>query len=67
MNAYSPSAAPRGSASPPGKAGVARGAVGFRNVAVHNYDRVDWAIVFAISTRYLDDFREFAAAMRLHG
>ena len=42
-----------------------RGAVGFRNIAVHNYDRVDWAIVFAISTRHLDDFREFAAAVRL--
>ena len=40
-----------------------RGAVGFRNIAVHNYDRVDWAIVFAISSRYLDDFRGFAAAV----
>jgi uncharacterized protein YutE (UPF0331/DUF86 family) len=40
-----------------------RGAVGFRNIAVHNYDRVDWAIVFAISSRYLDDFRTFAAAV----
>ena len=41
-----------------------RGAVGFRNVAVHNYDRIDWEIVFAISARYLDDFRAFAAAVR---
>jgi uncharacterized protein YutE (UPF0331/DUF86 family) len=40
-----------------------RSAVGFRNVAVHNYDRIDWAIVFAISTRFLDDFRRFAAAV----
>lgn len=43
-----------------------RSAVGFRNIAVHNYDRVDWAIVFAISARYLDDFRAFAAAVRRH-
>jgi uncharacterized protein YutE (UPF0331/DUF86 family) len=39
-----------------------RTAVGFRNIAVHHYDRVDWAVVFAISIRHLDDFREFAAA-----
>ena len=42
-----------------------RAAVGFRNVTVHNYDRIDWAIVFAISTRFLDDFRAFAAAVRI--
>ena len=41
-----------------------RAAVGFRNIAVHNYDRVDWAVVFAISTRHLDDFRPFAAAVQ---
>lgn len=40
-----------------------RGAVGFRNIAVHNYQSVDWAIVFAISHDGLDDFRAFAAAM----
>ena len=44
-----------------------RAAVGFRNIAVHNYDRVDWAIVFAISTRHLDDFRKFAAAVQREG
>lgn len=44
-------------------AGRLRGAVGFRNIAVHNYDRIDWAIVLTISSRYLDDFREFAAAV----
>ena len=44
-----------------------RAAVGFRNIAVHNYDRVDWAVVFAISTRHLDDFREFAAAVQREG
>lgn len=35
-------------------------AVGFRNVAVHAYDAVDWHIVFAITTRDLTDFRDFA-------
>ena len=35
-------------------------AVGFRNVAVHAYDTLDWDIVFAISTLYLGDFEAFA-------
>lgn len=34
--------------------------VGFRNLAVHNYEDLDWAIVHAIASRHLDDFREFA-------
>ena len=41
-----------------------RRAVGFRNVAVHNYNKVDWGIVFDISARYLGDFRDYALAMR---
>ncbi|MHB1273889.1 MAG: type VII toxin-antitoxin system HepT family RNase toxin [Rhodanobacter sp.] len=35
-------------------------AVGFRNIAVHNYSAIDWAIVHAIATRHLDDFEAFA-------
>lgn len=35
-------------------------AVGFRNIAVHNYTAIDWEIVFAICTRSLADFRRFA-------
>jgi len=38
-----------------------RKAVGFRNVAVHNYDVISWAIVHAISHHQLEDFRRFAA------
>jgi len=38
-------------------------AVGFRNIAVHNYEVINWEIVHAISTSYLDDFRSFASAM----
>lgn len=35
-------------------------AVGFRNVAVHNYDVINWEIVFAICQNSLVDFRQFA-------
>lgn len=35
-------------------------AVGFRNVAVHNYDVIKWEIVFAICQKYLVEFRRFA-------
>lgn len=37
-----------------------RKAVGFRNVAVHSYSSIDWAIVHAIATRHLGDFDAFA-------
>ena len=35
-------------------------AVGLRNVAVHNYDVINWEIVFAICQKSLVDFRRFA-------
>jgi uncharacterized protein YutE (UPF0331/DUF86 family) len=38
-------------------------AVGFRNIAVHNYGAIDWAIVHAIATRHLGDFEAFASAI----
>lgn len=38
-------------------------AVGFRNIAVHNYEAIDWEITYAIATRHLDDFAAFAAAV----
>lgn len=41
-------------------AGRLRAAVGFRNIAVHNYRSVDWDVVHEIATTRLDDFREFA-------
>ncbi len=34
-------------------------AVGFRNLAVHAYRQLDWAIVHAIVVNHLDDFRRF--------
>lgn len=38
-------------------------AVGFRNIAIHRYQTMDWAIVHAICWTRLDDFRSFAAAV----
>ena len=38
--------------------------VGFRNIAVHAYDAIDWNIVHAIATRHLGDFEAFAQAMQ---
>lgn len=35
-------------------------AVGFRNIAVHNYEEIDWTIVHAIAHHHLGDFAEFA-------
>lgn len=40
-----------------------RKAVGFRNVAVHSYSNIDWAIVHAIATRHLGDFDAFGRQM----
>jgi uncharacterized protein YutE (UPF0331/DUF86 family) len=40
--------------------------VGFRNLAVHNYEAINWAIVHSIATRHLEDFEGFARqAVRL--
>ncbi len=39
-----------------------RKAVGYRNLSVHAYDRVDWDRVFEIVHHRLDDFRSFATA-----
>ncbi len=36
-----------------------RSAVGFRNVAVHGYRKLDWAIVHRVASDHLDDFRKF--------
>ncbi len=43
-----------------------RKSVGFRNIAVHNYSDLDWAIVHAVAWRHLDDFRDFARAVSQH-
>jgi uncharacterized protein YutE (UPF0331/DUF86 family) len=43
-----------------------RQAVGFRNIAVHNYDVIDWDIVFALTGEPLPDFDRFAVEVSLH-
>lgn len=50
-----------------GLASSLKKAVGFRNIAVHNYENINWAIVHSIVKYHLADFSEFAkvVAMRL--
>ncbi|BAO79949.1 uncharacterized conserved protein [Serpentinimonas raichei] len=38
-------------------------AVGFRNLAMHNYDAINWHIVHAIAQHHLQDFTAFARAV----
>ena len=38
-------------------------AVGFRNIAVHSYEEIDWQIVHAIANSHLQEFAEFAGAI----
>ncbi len=38
-------------------------AVGFRNIAIHNYQIIDWTIVHSISHTELKDFETFATAI----
>ena len=35
-------------------------AVGFRNIAVHSYEKIDWEIVYSVCRHRLADFSEFA-------
>ncbi len=39
-------------------------AVGFRNVSVHEYDEIDWNIVYSLITKHLDDFRDFVRTVK---
>lgn len=43
-----------------GLANRLRKAVGFRNIAVHNYEAINWEIVYSIVKYHLADFSEFA-------
>lgn len=38
-------------------------AVGFRNIAVHQYEDIDCRIIFSIINEHLDDFKLFAEAI----
>lgn len=46
-----------------GLAGRLKRAVGFRNIAVHNYLAIDWAIVHEIAHAHVGDFEAFATAI----
>ena len=37
-----------------------RKAVGFRNIAIREYEKINWAIVYDIATECMADFRVFA-------
>jgi uncharacterized protein YutE (UPF0331/DUF86 family) len=37
--------------------------VGFRNIAVHAYDRIDWSVVHALATTRLGDLEALARAL----
>lgn len=39
-----------------------RATVGFRDIVIHRYEDVDWRIAYALCTKRLGDFREFARA-----
>ena len=43
-----------------GLASSLKKAVGFRNIAVHNYENINWSIVHNIVKHHLADFSEFA-------
>ena len=40
-----------------------RAAVGFRTLSVHQYDEIDWDIVYMICTKHLPDLKRFASMM----
>lgn len=44
----------------PELAGSLKRAVGFRNIAVHDYQAINWHIVHSIIRDHLNDFTEFA-------
>ena len=38
-------------------------ALGFRKLAIYNYDAINWTIVYAIAQHHLTDFEDFAKAV----
>lgn len=38
-------------------------AVGFRNIVIHNYEAIDWQVVYALARDHLGDFAAFARAI----
>ena len=50
----------------PDTAKVMKSAVGFRNIAVHNYEKINWSIVYNICTQQITDFKQFAREITTH-
>lgn len=44
-----------------------RAATGFRNIAVHEYEKLNWDIVHVIGSVRLDDFRRYVDDLRRSG
>ena len=42
-------------------------ATGFRNISVHEYQKIDWTKVYRIGAEHLDDFRRFVAELKEAG
>ena len=55
----------KGGAIPESLALQLKKAVGFRNIAMHNYEEINWVIVHAIARHHLGDFTEFAKVIAL--
>ncbi len=36
-----------------------RKSIGFRNIAVHNYDEIDLSLTYMIAHKHLGDFKEY--------
>lgn len=49
--------------SPPGVAENLKRAVGFRNIAVREYEEINWEIVKSICTKHVKDFYQFMKAI----
>lgn len=50
-----------------GTAEALKRATGFRNVAVHEYQELDWTKVYRIGAEHLDDFRRFVEELKDSG
>jgi uncharacterized protein YutE (UPF0331/DUF86 family) len=39
-------------------------AVGLRNILVHEYQAIDWTIIWAVITNHIDDFRQYVSEIQ---
>lgn len=44
-----------------------RASTGFRNIAVHEYEKLNWNIVHSIGSARLDDFRKYVVELQRSG